>query len=722
MIRQYELIDKVLSYNKNADVALLNRAYVFSMKAHGNQKRASGEPYLTHPLEVAEILAELKLDEASIATGLLHDTLEDTLATSEQIRELFGDDVTSLVEGVTKLSRISFDNKKIEQVENYRKMFLAMSKDIRVLLIKLADRLHNMRTIEHKKEDSKRRIAQETMDIFVPLADRIGLHWVKTELEDICFKALHPEEYAQVIDRLKYLEAQDNLVPKVIADLQTELALRGIQATVTGREKSPYSIHRKMHRKNLTFDQLTDVVAYRITVADVRTCYEVLGLIHSLYKAIPGRFKDYISNPKPNGYQSLHTSIIGPYGNREEIQIRTTDMHEIAEAGVAAHWVYKQAGQVVKPEEKEGAQYKWLKSLIELLQDTDDPDDFREKTRLDLFSDQVFVYTPRGDLVSLPKGATPLDFAYDIHSDLGHKCQSAKINGRIVPLRTKLQTGDMVEIVINKAQKPAAGWREFVVTAKARNAINRYLRTQTADELTQLGKAILEKALKREEMKPTEKDLHAIVASVEATSLDSLYIDLAQGRLFPKQVLDALNPDRHKPRTPDAPPTAATLKTTTHVESADEGAVLIDGFSSRMAMHMAGCCNPIPGEPIVGIIKTGQGVIIHTRYCRNLDQMADHPERWISVKWNSTLLKEGPAHFITRLRISLFNRAGAMSELTTALFNLGVNISDFRIEAKAADYYDVRCDVEVKNLDHFRQMLTGLRQITAIHHIERIQG
>jgi len=721
LIRQYELIDKILAYNKDADVALLNRAYVFSMKAHGNQKRASGEPYLTHPLEVAEILADLKLDEASIATGLLHDTIEDTLATTEEIRELFGSEVADLVEGVTKLSKITFDNKKIEQVENYRKMFLAMSKDIRVLLVKLADRLHNMRTIEHKKEDSKRRTAQETMDIFVPLADRIGLHRVKTELEDICFKALHPEEYAKVIERLHYLKTQDNPVPRVIQNIQDELRSRGIKAEVTGREKSPYSIYRKMHRKNLTFDQLTDVVAYRITVDDVRTCYEVLGLIHSIYKAIPGRFKDYISNPKPNGYQSLHTSIIGPYGNREEIQIRTAEMHEIAEAGVAAHWVYKQAGKAVKNEEKEGAQYKWLKSLIELLQDTDDPDDFREKTRLDLFSDQVFVYTPKGDLISLPKGSTPLDFAYDVHSDVGHKCQSAKVNGRIVPLRAKLQNGDVVEIITSKAQKPTAGWREFVVTAKARNAINRYLRAQATEEQTLLGKEILEKASKRDDVKLTEKELQASLASLQVDSIPELYMALAQGRIFPKQVLDVVAPSRNK-QSPAEELTTTTVKTPTQTESSDDGAVLIDGFSAGMAMHMAGCCNPIPGEPIVGIINTGHGITIHTRYCRNLDQFAETPERWLSVKWNSKVTTEGPANFTARLRISMFNRAGAMSELTTALFNLGVNISDFRIEAKAADYYDVRCDVDVKNMDHFRQMMTNVRNLKCVNHVERIQG
>jgi GTP pyrophosphokinase len=467
---------------------------------------------------------------------------------------------------------------------------------------------------------------------------------------------------------------------------------------------------------------LTDVVAYRITVEDVKTCYEVLGLIHSIYKAIPGRFKDYISNPKPNGYQSLHTSVIGPYGNREEIQIRTTDMHEIAESGVAAHWVYKQAGKPVKAEDKEGAQYKWLKSLVELLQDTDDPDEFREKTRLDLFGDQVFVYTPKGDLVSMPKGATPLDFAYDVHSDVGHKCQSAKVNGRIVPLRTKLQNGDVVEIITNKAQKPTPGWREFVVTAKARNAINRYLRAQAIEEQTLLGKDMLDKASKRDGVKLTEKDLQATLHTLEADNIPDLYVALAQGRIFPKQVLDIVAPERNKPQVSDDVPVVGTLKTPTQTESADDGAVLIDGFSAGMAMHMAGCCNPIPGEPIVGIINTGHGVTIHTRYCRNLDQFADHPERWLSVKWNSKVLKEGPANFTARLRISMFNRAGAMSELTTALFNLGVNISDFRIESKAADYYDVRCDVDVKNLDHFRQMMTAVKALKSVNHVERIQS
>ncbi|MFZ2619380.1 MAG: bifunctional (p)ppGpp synthetase/guanosine-3',5'-bis(diphosphate) 3'-pyrophosphohydrolase, partial [Alphaproteobacteria bacterium] len=480
MIRQYELIDRVLRYNPKADVALLNRAYVFSMKAHGNQKRASGQPYLAHPLEVAAILADLQMDEASIAVGLLHDTLEDTLASPEELTEQFGAEVATLVSGVTKLSRVTFNDKATEQAENFRKLLLAMSQDIRVLLVKLADRLHNMRTLDAiPKEEKRKRIAQETMDIFAPLADRIGLYKVKSELEDLSFHVLDPLEYERVEARMDEWHAQDDLVNRVIAELQENLAEAKIDATVTGRDKTIYSIWRKMQKKSLAFDQLTDIVAYRVVVKNKRDCYAVLGLLHDVYRAIPGRFKDYISAPKPNGYQSLHTSLIGPFGNRMEVQIRTEDMHAVAEAGVAAHWLYKDGRQPTKGEDavaKESLQYSWLKQLVEQLKGLDDPREFFENAKLELFSDNVFVFTPKGDLLALPQGATPLDFAYHVHTNIGHQTQAARVNGRVVPLRHTLQNGDQVEIITSKAQKPNPGWRAFVVTARAKTAINRFLR------------------------------------------------------------------------------------------------------------------------------------------------------------------------------------------------------------------------------------------------------
>lgn len=717
MIRQYELIDKILKYNKKADVSLLNRAYVFSMKAHGNQKRASGEAYLTHPLEVASILADLKLDDATIATGLLHDTVEDTLATIEEIEKLFNPEIAQLVDGVTKLSRISFNNKVVEQAENFRKLFLAMSKDIRVLLVKLADRTHNMRTLEFKKKEaSRKRTAQETLDIFAPLADRIGLYSVKTELEDLAFKSLHPEEYVRIERRMEFVKTHDDLIPRTLEHLESVIKEQAIEFDLSGREKTIFSIYKKMEKKGLAFDQLTDILAYRVMVKDTVDCYRVLGVIHDAYKAIPGRFKDYISNPKPNGYQSLHTAVIGPYGNRIEVQIRTQEMHEIAESGVAAHWLYKQENdQAVN----EGTQYKWLKQLLEVIQSSEDPEEFLENTKLDLFKENVFVFSPSGDIISLPTGATPLDFAYAIHSEVGHKCQSAKVNGRIVPLRTQLHTGDQIEIVTNKAQAPVPGWREIVVSARARTAINRYLRLQERDEQVRLGREIFEKACKREERKVKDSDLAPVLDKYKLENAEEYYAAVGQGRLFPKQAFELIFESEVEEKTEEDSINYAKRKDVSEQESA----IGIDGLISGMAVHMAGCCNPVPGESIVGIINTGRGVTIHRKDCNNLNQFEDQPDRWISVKWNEGQLEEVEDRaFLVRLRINMVNQPGSLSELSTAVFNANVNICDFHIERKVTDSFDIRCDVEVKNVENLDHLMKVIRNLPSVNLLERLQG
>jgi len=727
MIRQYELVDKILKYNEKANIALVNRAYVYSMKAHGNQKRASGEPYLTHPLEVASILADLKLDEATICTGLLHDTLEDTLSTHEELKEIFGAEIADLTEGVTKLSRINFNNKSIEQAENFRKLFMAMTKDIRVLLVKLCDRLHNMRTIDHmKKEDSKIRVAKETLDIFAPLADRIGLYAVKVELEDRAFRTLNREEYDKIEERKTFLRQQDDLIARVEEELQSELQEHKIKARVSGREKTIYSIYNKMLKKNLTFDQLTDIVAYRIIVDDKAKCYEILGLIHNLYKAIPGRFKDYISNPKANGYQSLHTSVIGPYAQRIEIQIRTQEMHEISEYGVAAHWLYKHSSGDVNL-----SSYRWVKELKEILQSTEDPEEFLENTKMDLFTDEVFIFTPKGDLFTLPQGSTPLDFAYSIHSDVGNKCHSAKINGRIVPLKTRLNNGDQVEIVTRKGQVPNPGWREIVTTAKARNAINRYLRAQELDAQIKLGREILEKAMRRDGYSWVEKDLQKVATEHRLQGIDDVYAGLAQGRLFPRQIVAVLFPEvaeekeraeRQKAETTTTISSGSVAQRLNQME--DENAIGIDGLVSGLAVQIAGCCTPLPGEPIVGIINTGRGVSIHAKTCKNLEQFAEDPDRWLPVKWRE---KDPQATgknkaFIARMRLSMRHEPGVLSSVTTSIFNVQGNIVDLHIESRGSDSYDIRCDVEVESLEHFNRMMAALRNLKCIINVERLQG
>lgn len=715
MIRQYELIDKVLAYNPKANVALLNRAYVYSMKAHGNQKRASGQPYLVHPLEVAAILAELRLDDASIAVGLLHDTLEDTLSSYEEIRDLFGDEIAKLTEGVTKLSRISFNSKSVEQAENFRKLLLAMSEDIRVLLIKLADRLHNMRTMEHiSKEEKRRRKAQETLEIFAPLADRIGLHSVKNELEELSFQILEPEEYNRLHTLMVEWREQDNLVERVIEVLQDEMTAAGMETQIFGREKALYSICKKMRRKNLTFEQLTDIVAYRIIVSSKRRCYEVLGLMHDLYKAVPGRFKDYISAPKPNGYQSLHTSVIGPFGNRMEVQIRTQEMHDIAESGVAAHWIYKdeKSGKW-----SEGQQYKWLRQLVEHLQGTEDPEEFYEHAKLELFSDNVFVFTPSGDLVSLPQGSTPLDFAYSIHSDIGHQCQTVRVGGRAVPLRTRLRNGDIVEIVTNKNQRPSPGWREFVVTARAKAAINRYLRSQEKDEKLKLGKDILEKAAKREQLTVTEKDLQKNLKAWPVENVDDVFVAMAQGRLFPRQIFEVLYPERAEAIAQEkAEPTGFTK-----TSKADDTAIAIDGLTSGMSIYFAKCCSPIPGEDIVGIITTGRGVTVHAKHCRNLEALSDQPDRWLSLRWNEHA-QSGEGSYTTRIRIIAYHQPGTLSSISTSVFNADGNITDLSIENRNGETYTIRCELEVHNVQHLNSMISQLNALKVVANVEKIYG
>ncbi|MEC8066862.1 MAG: bifunctional (p)ppGpp synthetase/guanosine-3',5'-bis(diphosphate) 3'-pyrophosphohydrolase [Pseudomonadota bacterium] len=719
MIRQYELIDKIQQFNKKADVALLNRAYVYSMKAHGNQKRASGEPYLIHPLEVASIIADLHLDDASIAAALLHDTIEDTLATKEEIEKLFGEEVANIVEGVTKLSKLEFTNKQKEQAENYRKLFLAMSKDIRVLLIKVADRLHNMRTLHCiPKPEKRRRIAQDTMDIFVPLAERVGLYGIKTELEEIAFRELHPESFERISERLKSYREQDNLIGRVLEALKEELEEEGIECEVKGREKSIPSIHKKMVSKNLTFDQLTDIVAYRIIAKDKVKCYEVLGKIHDIYKAIPGRFKDYISNPKPNGYQSLHTSVIGPFGNRMEIQIRDQQMDEIAESGVAAHWLYKQQTGAAMTE---GMQYKWLKSLMETLQDSEDAEEFIENAKMDLFDDQVFVFSPKGDLVTLPKGSTTLDFAYNVHSEVGNKCQTAKVNGRVAPLRTRLKNGDQVEIITSKNQTPTRGWLKLVITGKARSAINRFIRLQERDELIRLGREMLEKAARRESLSYTEKSLTTqVLKDLKMDSLDDLYVGIAQGHAFTRQVFDVLFPERNQPQEQKNEIEEARTNNKPKFERRDTR-VAIDGLTPGMAIYIAKCCNPLPGEDIVGIINTGRGISIHSSLCKNLDALSDQPERWLDVRWNGDVIEDNTdSLFIARLRVETMNEKGVLSLFSTAIYNAEANIEDLFIDNKNKDDCSIRVDVEVANLAHLERVIDAVKNLRCVTEVERL--
>src|SRR3569623_262642 len=521
MIRQFELVERVKAYDPGADEDTLNRAYVFSMKAHGSQSRASGDPYFSHPLGVAEILTRLQLDTASIVTGLLHDTGEDTEATREEIEELFGAEIGRLVDGVTKLSRLELQSDNTKHAENFRKLVLAMSNNIRVPLVKLADRLHVVQTLHFiKAPEKRRRIALETMEIYAPLAERMGMHQLKDELENLAFAEVNPDAYQSITQRLQFLREQGtDLSNKVVAEIVKVLKENGVACTVSGREKTPYSIWRKMQKKQVEFEQLSDIMAFRVMVEDVPTCYQALGVLHSSYSMIPGRFKDFISTPKPNDYQSLHTGIIGPHRLRIEVQIRTRQMHEVAEMGVAAHWGYKQGLEKI-----DGRQYRWLRELLDILEHASGPEEFLEHTKLEMFQDQVFCFSPKGDLIALPRGACPGDFAYAVHSEIGDRCVGAKINGRIVPLRTVLTNGDQVEIVTSRAQTPSPTWERFVVTGKARARIRRFIRTQQRTQYLDLGRAIVQKAFRQEGHDLVEKKLEEVLKQFNAATLEDLYV------------------------------------------------------------------------------------------------------------------------------------------------------------------------------------------------------
>jgi len=726
MIRQFELVERVQSYDPDADEDILNRAYVYGLKKHGNQLRASGDPYFSHPVEVAGLLAEMRLDTDSIVTGLLHDTLEDTDATRDEIASLFGEDIARLVDGVTKLSRLEIQSESTKEAENLRKLVLAMSSDIRVLLVKLADRLHNMRTLHHIKEPARRRrIARETMDLYAPLASRIGMENVKRELEELAFAELNPDGRASVLARQGYLrERGDKLVPQIEVELVRTLKEGGLDAQVSGREKSPYSIWRKMQTKNVSFEQLSDIMAFRIIVADVAQCYQALGLLHGRYHVLPQRFKDYISVPKPNGYRSLHTGVIGPLGQRIEIQIRTAEMQDQAERGVAAHWIYKQGGPST-----DAPQYAWLRSLMDILDKAPNAEEFLEHTKLEMFQDQVFCFTPKGKLIALPRGATPIDFAYAVHSQVGDTCVGAKINGRMLPLRTQLSNGDQVDIITSKAQTPSPTWERFVVTGKAKAAIRRFIRTRQREQYIQLGKSLLHKAFHEEGYEVTEKGLEGVRLNFKQASTDDLVATVGAGLVGARDVLTAVYPGLKQPRKGGAevvPISRARSKSGRAGEAARGGKVEgeqipIRGLIPGMAVHFARCCHPLPGDRIVGIITTGKGVTIHTIDCATLESFSEAPERWIDVGWDS--VSEGGGGLYTgRLKVTVANQPGSLSSLSTVIARHQGNISNLRIVNRSMDFFDMVIDVEVSDVKHLADITAALRATPAINAVERARN
>jgi GTP pyrophosphokinase len=711
VIRQYELVERVKSYDTSANEDALNKAYVFSMKAHGSQRRASGDPYFSHPLEVAGILTKMRLDHYTIITALLHDTVEDTNVTVEEIGRMFGKEIASLVDGVTKLSRIDLVSDNRKQAENFRKLVIAMSDDIRVLLVKLADRLHNMRTLHFiSDKEKRRRIAFETMDIYSPLAERIGIHELKDELEFLAFKELNEDAFKTVTSRLDVLVREgSNTIKYIENELLKKCHEGGIEVEISGRAKSPYSVWQKMQRKSVNIEQLSDIVAFRLLVENRMDCYKLLGLLHTSYPVLPGRFKDYISTPKPNGYQSLHTGIIGPKRQRIEIQIRTHSMHEIAELGVAAHWSYKHGKSITT----EGKQYRWLRELLEILDQASDPEEFLEHTRLEMYQDQVFAFTPKGELIALPRGANPVDFAYAVHSEVGDTCVAARINGRLRPLNTQLENGDQVLIETSKNASPSPLWEKFVVTGKAKASIRRFVRNERYEQFCDLGKAIFQKTLKKMSIRYSQKLLLKIMEELKYEKVEDVLAAIGEGEVSTDEIVKVITPENKF---------SISSNTSNVVDFNDKkqnNSIPLKGLIPGMAFHYAHCCHPLPGEKIVGITTTGKGVTIHTIDCETLEGFQAMPERWLDVSWD---VNANSPNQIGRLGVVLENEPGSLGSLTSIIGKSGGNIINLKIITRAIDFFEMQIDVEVSDIKHLRNIIGALRATPVITSVERARG
>lgn len=698
MLRQYELVERVKSYDPDADEDLLNRAYVFSMKAHGSQLRASGDPYFSHPIEVAGILTELRLDDETIATAILHDTIEDTVATPEQIERMFGTNVARLVDGVTKLSRIEAQTESERAAENFRKFLLAMSDDIRVLLVKLADRLHNMRTLHHiANPDKRRRIARETMDIYAPLAERIGMYEFMNELQELAFRELEPEAYASIVKRQEQLRSGGgDLVARITSGLKLLLSQSGIEAEVTGREKRPFSIWRKMQERHIAFEQLSDIMAFRVIVDTADDCYRALGVIHRRWPMVPGRFKDFISTPKRNGYRSIHTTVIHSDQMRIEVQIRTQRMHRENEIGLAAHWAYKQGVTSA------GTQYPWLSDLLEILEHAASPEELLEHAKLAMYQDTVFCFTPKGELIQLPRGSTPVDFAYAVHTELGDTTVGAKVNGRVVPLRTRLQNGDQVEILRSKAQEPDPAWETFVVTGKARSAVRRHVRHKERDELIEMGLKLYDEIAARVTTPLSEAAVDEALKRLKIPDRESLFVALAMQTVTDEAMLDALLP-------------GATEGKRAVKSKRQQSAISIKGLTPGMAFQLADCCHPIPGDRIVGVRRPGHGIEVHTIDCAMLERETEG--EWLDLAWAPE-----SDNAVARLQTVLRNEPGSLATMTSILAGHGANIVNIHLRHRDRQFHTFTVDLEVDNLAHLTNILAALRAAQGITSVDRVKA
>jgi guanosine-3',5'-bis(diphosphate) 3'-pyrophosphohydrolase len=756
MMRQYELVERVTRYNPNADENLLNKAYVYAMQKHGAQQRANGDPYFSHPLEVAGILTDLKLDDATIAVALLHDTIEDTDATRAEIDEMFGADIGRLVEGLTKIAKLDLVSKKAAQGENLRKLLLAISSDIRVLLVKLADRLHNMRTLQHMPEEARRRIAEETLEIYAPLAGRMGMHDMREELEELSFRTVNPEAHATISARLAELRRRNRaLIEAIEKELTDKLQANGIQAKVKGREKQPYSIFRKMERKAVSFEQLSDILAFRVIVGRLVDCYAALGLVHTTWPAVPGRFKDYVSTPKQNDYRSIHTTVIGPGSQRVELQIRTEAMHRVAEFGIAAHVLYKDGVAPAKPHAANGGNgaggngkapdgfqeeiraYAWLRHTIEMLAEGDTPEEFLEHTKLELFQDQVFCFTPKGRLIALPRGATPIDFAYAVHTDIGDTTVGARINGRTMPLMTDLHNGDEVEIICSKAQVPPPAWESMVVTGKARSAIRRATRAAVRKQYAGLGRQILTRAFDRAQRAYSDQLIVSVLPRLGQQNLDDMLAAVGRGEIPSVNVLKALYPDHKEERVARAEKPSEEgwfgLKrgaglmfrvpgfSRRPAKDADKPRsgqpIPIRGLHGEMRVRFAGG-GALPGERIVGIMSPGEGITIYPIQSPALKEFDDQPDRWLDVRWDIDEARH--ERFPARLEVTALNEPGTLAQIAQVIADNDGNITNLNMAKSARDFSVMLIDMEIFDVKHLTRLLAQLRSRSVVSNAVRV--
>ena len=715
MIRINDILDKVAENNPGADLDIIDRAYIFSARVHDGQVRLSGEPYLSHPLEVAGILADMNLDPVSIAAGLLHDVVEDTHASPEEIDATFGPEVQHIVAGVTKISKLPFGSSQARQAESLRKTLLAMADDIRVVFIKLADRLHNMRTLQFHKENKQRWIAQETLDIYAPIAARLGIYWMKNELENISFKFLMPDEYTRIKERvIADIKAREKYMESVKAVIRGKMEEHHLQGEVLGRYKNYYSIYQKMVSQKLAFEDVYDIIAFRIILDTIPHCYEALGIVHSLWKPIDIKFKDYIARPKPNMYQSLHTTVIGPDGERVEIQIRTHEMDRVAKSGIAAHWHYKEGGD---PDENVSKRFSWIQNLVENQENIGNPEEFLENVRIDLYPDEVYVFTPRGEVKTLPKGATPVDFAYMIHTEVGNQCTGAKVNGRMVPLSHALETGDTVDIITSKNHHPSKDWLKFVKTVKARSRIRQWIKTQEKNRSLSLGREMCEKAFRKHRL-----NFHALVKSPQMDEVvehfgfktaDDLIASVGYGKTTPLQVVR-----RFQPKTDEAQEEAPRESILDRLmgkvkKKPPKTGILVKGLDDIL-IRFGKCCQPVPGDPIIGYITRGYGVTVHRANCVNALKM--NPERQIEVEWT----EENKETYPVKIAVISYDRVGLLADIATTISKNDANILSVNTKTKENRMVESYLTLAVSSTAHLNRVLSALRRIHMVQDVRRV--